>query len=49
MFLADVQDKLQGKYDTLLEFASTPGRQCKYSKYLFKVPIVATANYSTKT
>ena len=48
MFLADVQDKLQGKYDTLLEFASTPGRQCKYSKYLFKVPIVATANYSTK-
>lgn len=48
MFLADVQDKLQGKYDTLLEFASTPGGQCKYSKYLFKVPIVATANYSTK-
>ena len=47
-FLSDSQDKLQGKYDTLLEFASTPGGQCKYTKYLFKVPIVATANYSTK-
>jgi hypothetical protein len=46
-FLANAQDKLQGKYDALLEFASTPGGQCKYTKYLFKVPIVATANYST--
>ena len=47
-FLSDVQDKLQGKYDSLLEFGTTPGGQCKYFKYLFKVPIVATANYSTK-
>jgi hypothetical protein len=47
-FLTDVQDKLQGKYDALLEFASTPGGLCKYAKYLFQVPIVATANYSTK-
>jgi len=46
-FLADVQDKLQGKYDALLEFGTTPGGQCNYTKYLFKVPIVATANYST--
>ena len=46
-FLCNVQDKLQGKYDALLEFASTLGGQCKYFKYLFLIPIVATANYST--
>ena len=46
-FVTDNQDKLQGKYDALLEFASTPGGQCKFEKYLFKVPIVVTANYST--
>ena len=46
-FLTDNQDRLQGKYDSILEFASTPGGQCKYSLYLFRVPIVCTANYST--
>ena len=46
-FVANVQDKLQGKYDALLEFASTPGGQCKYYKYLFRIPIVATVNFST--
>ena len=47
-FVTNSQDKLQGKYDTLLEFASTPGGQCKFEKYLYKVPVVVTANYSTK-
>ncbi|CAE8675765.1 unnamed protein product [Polarella glacialis] len=46
-FLTDNQDKLQGKHDAALEFASTPGGQCKYEKYLYKVPIVVTANFST--
>ena len=46
-FLANVQDKLQGKYDALIEFASTPAGQYKYYKYLFRIPIVATCNYST--
>lgn len=30
-----------------LEFGVTPGGQCKYEKYLFRIPIVATLNYST--
>ena len=46
-FLTENQDKLQGKYDALLEFASTPGGQCKFDKYLYKTPVVVTANYST--
>ena len=47
-FLADNQDKLQGKYDSRIEFASTPGGTCAYQKYLYAMPVVATANYSTK-
>ena len=46
-FLTENQDKLQGKYDSLLEFASTQGGTCKFEKYLFKVPVAVTANYST--
>jgi hypothetical protein len=47
-FLTNFQDKLQGKYDALLEFGSTPGGQCTYYKYLFKTPVVLTATYSTR-
>ena len=46
-FLSDHQDKLQGKYDSQIEFASTPGGTCAYKKYLFAVPTVITINYST--
>ena len=46
-FLSDHQDKLQGKYDSRVEFASTPGGTCAYSKYLYAVPIVVTFNNST--
>lgn len=46
-FLAENQDKIQGKYNVELEFGITPGGQCKYEKYLFRVPIVATINDST--
>lgn len=47
-FLTDNQDKIQGKYNAELEFGITPGGQCKYEKYLFQVPMVATLNYSTE-
>ena len=43
-FLAQHQDKLQGKYDALVEFASTPGGQCAYTKDLFCTPIIVTIN-----
>ena len=46
-FLSDHQDKLQGKYDSRVEFASTPGGTCAYTKYLYAVPIVVTFNNST--
>ena len=46
-FLTENQDKIQGKYNVELEFGVTPGGQCKYEKYLFRIPIVATLNYST--
>lgn len=46
-FVADHQEKLQGKYDALVEFASTPGGMCAYKKDLFAIPIVVTVNYST--
>ena len=47
-FLVRHQDKLQGKYDARVEFASTPGGQCAYARWLFKIPVAATFNYSTQ-
>jgi hypothetical protein len=47
-FLADHQEKLQGKYNALVEFASTPGGTCAHFKDMFAVPIAITVNYSTK-
>ena len=41
-FLKDHRDKLQGKYDTRVEFASTPGGRCAYSRWLFQVPFIVT-------
>ena len=46
-FLAQHQHILQGKYDERVEFASTPGGQCAYRRWLYRVPFVATVNYST--
>ena len=42
------QEKLQGKVDTATEFASTPSGQYSFAKWLWKVPVVVTANYTTK-
>ena len=47
-FLAEHQEKLQGKYDTAVEFATTQGGTCAYKKYLFRVPVAATVNFSTR-
>lgn len=47
-FIVDHQDKLQGKYDCLVEFESTAGGTCAYHVDLFGVPVVATINDSTK-
>ncbi len=46
-FIAQHQHVLQGKYDERVEFASTPGGQCAYRRWLYRVPFVATINYST--
>lgn len=42
------QEKLQGKVDTKTEFASTPSGNYAYSKWLWRVPVVVTANYTTR-
>ena len=46
-FLVRHQEKLQSKYDVRLELGTTPGGQCTYHKWLWRVPLVVTANYST--
>ena len=46
-FLVRHQDKLQGKYDAPVEFASTPGGGLAYFRDLYQVPVVATANRTT--
>ena len=47
-FLSAHQEKLQGKYNSMVEFASTPGGTCAHCKDMFWVPIAITVNYSTK-
>lgn len=47
-FLAQHQEKLQGKYDARIEFATAQGGTCFFTKYLFKVPTVVTINFTTK-
>ena len=42
------QEKLQGKVDTKSEFAATPSGQYAFSKWLWRIPIVVTANYTTR-
>ena len=46
-FLRLHQEKLQAGYDRVVEFASNPGGQCAFRRWLFRVPFVATVNYST--
>ena len=46
-FLVCHQDKIQGKYDALVEFASSPCGESAYTLDLYAVPFAATANFST--
>ena len=47
-FVTDHQHALQGKYDAKVEFASTPGGTCAYTRYLYAVPTVVTCNFATE-
>ena len=47
-FLVLHQEKLQGKYNGRIEFATTQGGTCAYTKYLYQVPIVITINFTTR-
>ena len=47
-FLREHQEKIQGNYRKEVEFASTQGGTCAFSRNLWAVPVVATCNYDTK-
>ena len=47
-FLVRHQEKLQGKVDRVVTFAETPSGGYSYRKWLWRVPIVVTANFTTK-
>ena len=47
-FVVEHQEKLQGKYNGVVEFASTAGGTCAFWKDLWKVPVVLTVNNSTR-
>ena len=47
-FVSENQEKLQGKYNSLVEFASTAGGTCAYLRDLFQVPVVVTVNNDTR-
>ena len=42
------QEKIQGKIDRVVVFAETPSGGYKYRRWLWRVPIVVTANFTTK-
>ena len=47
-FLVEHQEKLQGKCDGLIEFASTPGGTRSYQRNMWRIPVVVTTNYTTR-
>ena len=47
-FATEHQEKLQGKYNRLVEFASTQGGTCAFTRNLYRVPVVLTVNNSTR-
>ena len=47
-FLVRHQEKLQGKVDVVAEFASTPSGSYAYCTWLWRVPVVITANFTTR-
>ena len=47
-FLVRHQEKMQGKVDRVVTFAETPSGGYAYKRWLWKVPIVVTGNFTTK-
>ena len=47
-FLVRHQEKLQGKVDRVVTFAETPSGKHAYKKWLWRVPMVVTANFTTQ-
>jgi len=47
-FLVKHQEKLQAKYEPAVEFGSTPGGQCAFFRWMWRIPVVVTANRTTK-
>ena len=47
-FLADNQEKLQGKYNRPVELFNTPGGELALTVDLYRLPLVFTVNDSTK-
>ena len=47
-FLSEHQDKLQGKYNGVVEMGTTPSGQYAYEKDFHRLPVVATFNNDTK-
>ena len=47
-FLVRHQEKVQGKVDRVVSFAETPSGGYAYRRWLWRVPIVVTANFTTK-
>ena len=47
-FLVHHQEKAQGKVDRVVSFAETPAGGYRYERWLWRVPVVVTANYTTK-
>ncbi len=46
-FVVQHQEKFQGKYSEPVEFGSSPCGDYAYSRYLYKIPMVVTINFST--
>ena len=46
-FVVQHQEKFQGKYSEPVEFGSSPCGDYAYNRYLYKIPMVVTINYST--
>ena len=47
-FLVHHQEKIQGKVDRVVSFGETPCGGYAYSHWLWRIPIVVTANFTTK-
>ena len=47
-FFSENQEKLQAKYNAIIEFGTTPSDEYAYHHYVFRVPIALTINRDAK-